>query len=53
MVWDLAGVLLVLVGSVISLDYCVELYTLVRFGQNWTDVGPVNKCIGFHPLKLL
>jgi hypothetical protein len=52
MVWVLAGSLLVLVGSVISLDYCVELYILVCNGQNWTDIGPVNIRIEFHNLVI-
>jgi hypothetical protein len=45
MVCVLVGVLMVLVGSVIALDYCVELYIFERNGQNWTDIGPVNICI--------
>jgi hypothetical protein len=42
MVWVLVVVLLALVGSVISLDNCVDLYILVCNGQNWTDIGSVN-----------
>jgi hypothetical protein len=42
MVWVLLEVLLVLVASVISLYYRVELYILVCYGQKWTDIGPVN-----------
>jgi hypothetical protein len=38
-VWDLVGLVLVLVGSAILLDNCVELYILVCNGQNWTNVG--------------
>jgi hypothetical protein len=43
MVWVSVGLLLVLVlvASIISLHYCVELYILAC-GQNWTDIGPVN-----------
>jgi hypothetical protein len=50
MVLVLVVVLLVLVGSVISLDYCVELYILICNGQNWIGFGPVNIKIGFHTL---
>jgi hypothetical protein len=32
-------VLLGLVGSVILLDNCVELYNLLFYGQNWTNAG--------------
>ena len=42
MVWVLVEVLLVLVGSVISLDDHVELYILVCNGKNRTDIGLVN-----------
>jgi hypothetical protein len=51
MVWDLLGMLLVLVGSIIiSLDYYMELYILVYNGQNWTDIGSVNIGIQLNPL---
>ena len=50
MVWDLVGLLLGLISSIISLDYCVELHILVCNGQNWTGIGPVNIKIGFHTL---
>jgi hypothetical protein len=50
MVWVLVGVLLVLVGYVISLDNCVELCIFVCYGQKWTDIGQVNIRIGFHIL---
>ena len=43
MVWVLVGVLLVLVGSIISLDSCLPLYNLVRNGLTETDmIGLVN-----------
>ena len=42
-VWVLVGVLLVLVGSVISLDsYLVELKNIGFNGQNMPDLGLVN-----------
>jgi hypothetical protein len=50
LVWVLVGLLLVLVVSIISLDYCVELYILICSGQNWTDIGPVSIWTWFHPL---
>jgi hypothetical protein len=53
MVWVLLVVLLVLVGPVVSLDYCVELYIVVCYGQKRTDIGPVNIRIGFHPLLVV
>jgi hypothetical protein len=42
MVWDLVVVLLVLIGSLTSLDNCVELYIIVCYGQKWTDIGSAN-----------
>jgi hypothetical protein len=50
MVWVLVVVLLVLVGPVISLDYCAELYNFVFNGQNKTDLGPVKIRILFRSL---
>jgi hypothetical protein len=50
MVGVMVGVLLLLVGSVLSLDYCVELYNLVCNGQTYTDIVSVSLRIGFHPL---
>jgi hypothetical protein len=53
MVWFLVRVLLVFVGSVISLDsYLLELQNIVCNGQNeidiWTWIHPLEVCIRKH-----
>jgi hypothetical protein len=43
MVWVLVAVVRLLVGFVISLDSCfVELYNVVRYGQNETKIAELS-----------